>query len=152
MLVFFASGPLYVFCWEDDLFFLYRLEFPELAQVDYITTTEPFTPELTKRISKEYAIPKQRMYMAAFSDKFPFTYTEMGGIRLIASQQSSKFQARPSLTQPQSSEQASVHVEVTSRDTDGQGVANGNTGASPGGSPVPLLEGEKKKTFNLDNV
>ena len=74
-----------------------RLEFPELAQIDYVTAEEEFTPEFTKRIAKEYQIPKQRMYMAAFSDKFPFSYSELGGIRLIAAQAPGTFQPYPTM-------------------------------------------------------
>jgi len=72
-----------------------RREFPELCQIDYITAEEEFTPDFTRRVSIQYSIPKQRMYMAAFSDKFPFTYTELGGIRLIAAQTPFQFQSKP---------------------------------------------------------
>jgi len=72
-----------------------RLEFPELAQIDYVTSCEEFTPAFTKNISVQYKIPKQRMYMAAFSNKFPFTYTDLGGIRLIAAHKAPIFKPKP---------------------------------------------------------
>lgn len=70
-------------------------EFPELAQIDFCTANDDFTPDFVKKIAMEYKIPKQHMYMGAFSDKFPFTYTELGGIRLIASCNPKRFQERP---------------------------------------------------------
>jgi len=137
---------IFVTCQPDDakaerpvVYDVLRLEFPQLAQVDYITSEEKFTPEFTKWVSEEYKIPKQRMYMGAFSDKFPHTYTEMGGIRLIAAHKAPQFQGKPADATMVANPLATPEVkDARIEPPEKPSAVNPTSNGSPS-SPTPLL-------------
>ncbi|SDQ73144.1 APC family permease [Flagellimonas zhangzhouensis] len=57
-------------------------EYPEI-KVDYIQLHGEFTPQLIKKLSEEWNIPINFMFIGSPSDKFPYPLQELGGVRLI---------------------------------------------------------------------
>ncbi|MEZ4810832.1 MAG: APC family permease [Allomuricauda sp.] len=57
-------------------------EYPEI-KVEYVQLHGKFTPNLIKKLSKEWDIPINFMFIGSPSDKFPFPLQELGGVRLI---------------------------------------------------------------------
>lgn len=58
--------------------------FPDM-QMDYVAVVGTFGPKLVHKVSRELKIPTTFMFMSPFGDKFPYTFTELGGLRLITS-------------------------------------------------------------------
>lgn len=57
-------------------------EYPEI-KVDYIQMHGEFTPKLIKKLSEQWNIPINFMFIGSPSDKFPYPLQELGGVRLI---------------------------------------------------------------------
>ncbi|GLU44675.1 APC family permease [Allomuricauda sp. NBRC 101325] len=57
-------------------------EYPEI-KVDYIQLHGEFTPVLIKKLSEDWNIPINFMFIGSPSDKFPYPLQELGGVRLI---------------------------------------------------------------------
>ncbi|WP_324672758.1 APC family permease [Hymenobacter sp. GOD-10R] len=51
--------------------------------VDFVTMRDTFGPELIDRLSKEWQIPKNFMFIGSPGDHFPYQISELGGVRLI---------------------------------------------------------------------
>ncbi|MBL0026627.1 MAG: APC family permease [Saprospiraceae bacterium] len=56
--------------------------YPDI-KVEYVTLVGKFTPEMVEKLSDEWKIPKNFMFISAPSAKFPFEVSEFGGVRLI---------------------------------------------------------------------
>jgi len=56
--------------------------FPEL-RLDYVACTGVFGPAMVRQVSRELHVPTTFMFMGSFNEDFPFTFTELGGLRLI---------------------------------------------------------------------
>jgi len=56
--------------------------FPEV-RVDYVVVIGEFGPSMVRHVSRELHVPATFMFMGTFNDDFPFTFTELGGLRLI---------------------------------------------------------------------
>jgi len=57
-------------------------EYPEI-KIEYIQLHGKFTPQLIKKLSAEWNIPINFMFIGSPSDKFPYPLQELGGVRLI---------------------------------------------------------------------
>ncbi|KAB7530821.1 amino acid permease [Flagellimonas olearia] len=57
-------------------------EYPEI-KVEYIQLHGTFTPSLIKKLSVEWDIPINFMFIGSPSEKFPYPLQELGGVRLI---------------------------------------------------------------------
>ncbi len=57
-------------------------EYPEI-NVDFVVVKGKFTPALIRKLSKEWNIPINFMFIGSPSDKFPYKIEELGGVRLI---------------------------------------------------------------------
>jgi amino acid transporter len=57
-------------------------EYPEI-DVDFVVVKGKFSPDLIKKLSKEWNIPINFMFIGSPSDKFPYKIEELGGVRLI---------------------------------------------------------------------
>jgi len=57
-------------------------EYPEI-KVEYIQLHGTFTPSLIKKLSMEWDIPINFMFIGSPSEKFPYPLQELGGVRLI---------------------------------------------------------------------
>jgi len=57
-------------------------EYPEI-KVEYIQLHGEFTPALIKKLSTEWNIPINFMFIGSPSDRFPYPLQELGGVRLI---------------------------------------------------------------------
>jgi amino acid transporter len=57
-------------------------EYPEI-KVEYIQLHGEFTPKLIKKLSTEWGIPINFMFIGSPSDRFPYPLQELGGVRLI---------------------------------------------------------------------
>lgn len=66
---------------EKDVEFLNR-EYPQI-QIEFIKLFGEFTPELLKRLSQEWNIPINFMFIGSPGDHFPYRVEELGGVRLI---------------------------------------------------------------------
>ena len=51
--------------------------------IEFIQLTGTFSPELVRKLSKEWKIPINFMFIASPGDKFPYKLAELGGVRLI---------------------------------------------------------------------
>jgi amino acid transporter len=57
-------------------------EYP-LIKIDFIELDDHFGPELINRLSKEWKIPINFMFIGSPGDRFPYKIEELGGVRLI---------------------------------------------------------------------
>lgn len=64
-----------------DIEFLDR-EYPEI-DIEFVTIHDKFGPELIQRLSKEWKIPVNFMFIGSPGDKFPYRIEQLGGVRLI---------------------------------------------------------------------
>ncbi|GAA4368333.1 hypothetical protein GCM10023185_41000 [Hymenobacter saemangeumensis] len=55
----------------------------EQVVVDFVTMDGKFGPELIDRLSQEWNIPKNFMFIGSPGDRFPYQISELGGVRLI---------------------------------------------------------------------
>lgn len=56
--------------------------YPDI-DIDFIEIEGQFGPEMIDRLSKEWEIPKNFMFIGAPGNKFPYHVSELGGVRLI---------------------------------------------------------------------
>jgi len=56
--------------------------YPEI-KIEFIELHGTFNPELIKKLSEEWKIPINFMFIASPGNKFPFKVSELGGVRLI---------------------------------------------------------------------
>jgi len=56
--------------------------YPEI-DIEFIQLKGEFTPQLIEKLSKEWRIPINFMFIASPGDKFPYKVSELGGVRLI---------------------------------------------------------------------
>jgi len=56
--------------------------YPEI-DIDFVEIEGEFGPELIERLSQEWGIPKNFMFIGAPGNKFPYHVSELGGVRLI---------------------------------------------------------------------
>jgi hypothetical protein len=66
---------------QGDIEFLDR-EYPEI-DIDFVVIHDTFGPELIKRLSSEWKIPINFMFIGSPGDKFPYRIEQLGGVRLI---------------------------------------------------------------------
>ncbi|HFC47201.1 MAG TPA: amino acid permease, partial [Dissulfuribacter thermophilus] len=66
---------------ERDLEFLNR-EYPEI-DIEFVKLKGKFGPELIRKLSKEWNIPINFMFIGSPGDRFPYSIEELGGVRLI---------------------------------------------------------------------
>lgn len=64
-----------------DIEFLGR-EYPEI-DIDFKVIHDKFGPELIKRLSEEWKVPVNFMFIGSPGDRFPYGIDELGGVRLI---------------------------------------------------------------------
>ncbi len=64
-----------------DIEFLER-EYPEFA-IEFITIKGEFGPELIHKLSNQWKIPVNFMFIGSPGDRFPYRVEELGGVRLI---------------------------------------------------------------------
>jgi hypothetical protein len=57
-------------------------EYPEI-KIEFIELNESFSPKLIKKLSKEWNIPINFMFIGSPGDRFPYRIEELGGVRLI---------------------------------------------------------------------
>ncbi|EPR72347.1 hypothetical protein ADIWIN_2517 [Winogradskyella psychrotolerans RS-3] len=57
-------------------------EYPSI-KIDFIEVDDYFGPELINRLSNEWSIPINFMFMGSPGDHFPYKLQELGGVRLI---------------------------------------------------------------------
>jgi amino acid transporter len=55
----------------------------EQIEVDFVTLEGKFGPELIDKLSEEWQIPKNFMFIGSPGDQFPYHISELGGVRLI---------------------------------------------------------------------
>lgn len=65
----------------EEIDFLNR-EYPDIS-IDFKIVRDTFTPALIKRLSNEWNIPINFMFIGSPSEKFPYRIEELGGVRLI---------------------------------------------------------------------
>ena len=51
--------------------------------VDFVEMSGVFGPELVHRLSHEWKIPTNFMFIGSPSDRFPYRVADLGGVRLI---------------------------------------------------------------------
>lgn len=56
--------------------------YPDI-DIDFVEIEGHFGPEIIDKLSKEWDIPKNFMFIGAPGDKFPYHVSELGGVRLI---------------------------------------------------------------------
>ncbi len=56
--------------------------YPEI-KIEFVQLTGEFNPELINKLSQEWSIPINFMFIASPGDKFPYRVSELGGVRLI---------------------------------------------------------------------
>jgi len=56
--------------------------YPDI-DIDFIEIEGQFGPEMIDRLSQEWDIPKNFMFIGAPGNKFPYHVSELGGVRLI---------------------------------------------------------------------
>ena len=66
---------------ESDMEVLDR-EFPEI-EVEFIKMEGKFTPSLIRKLSKQWDIPINFMFIGSPGDHFPYRVEDLGGVRLI---------------------------------------------------------------------
>jgi len=66
---------------RSDILVLDRA-YPDI-DIDFVEIEGEFGPELIERLSQEWGIPKNFMFIGAPGDKFPYHVSELGGVRLI---------------------------------------------------------------------
>jgi hypothetical protein len=66
---------------EKDVEFLDK-EYPEIS-VELVKVYGKFTPALVQKLSKEWGIPINFMFIGSPGDHFPYRIEELGGVRLI---------------------------------------------------------------------
>ncbi len=66
---------------EKDLEFLDR-EYPEI-DIEFVKIKGKFGPELIQKLSKQWGIPVNFMFIGSPGDRFPYRIEELGGVRLI---------------------------------------------------------------------
>lgn len=66
---------------EHDIEVLDRA-YPEI-KIDYIALQGEFGPALISRLSAEWKIPMNFMFIGSPGDRFPYRIEELGGVRLI---------------------------------------------------------------------
>jgi Amino acid permease len=66
---------------SHDLAFLDEV-YPEI-KIEFITVHGVFGPELIERLSRDWGIPKNYMFIGSPSGRFPYRISELGGVRLI---------------------------------------------------------------------
>ena len=54
-----------------------------MIDIEFIEITGEFTPDLIEKLSKEWGIPKNFMFIASPSDRFSYRVSDLGGVRLI---------------------------------------------------------------------
>jgi len=64
-----------------DIEFLDR-EYPDI-HIDYIEVVDTFGPKLIQKLSKQWNIPVNFMFIGSPGDRFPYRIEELGGVRLI---------------------------------------------------------------------
>jgi len=64
-----------------DIEFLDR-EYPEI-DIDFVVIHDTFGPKLINKLSKEWDIPVNFMFIGSPGDKFPYRIEQLGGVRLI---------------------------------------------------------------------
>jgi hypothetical protein len=52
-------------------------------KIDFIELDDQFGPQLINRLSKEWKIPINFMFIGSPGDRFPFKVEDLGGVRLI---------------------------------------------------------------------
>ena len=57
-------------------------EYPEI-KIDFIELNEEFSPELINKLSSEWGIPINFMFIGSPGDHFPYKIEQLGGVRLI---------------------------------------------------------------------
>ena len=57
-------------------------EYPEI-DIEFVVVEADFTPELIKKLSNEWNIPINFMFIGSPSNRFPYKIEELGGVRLI---------------------------------------------------------------------
>lgn len=65
----------------EDLAFLDEV-YPEI-KIEFVAVQGTFNPELIERLSQEWRIPKNYMFIGSPSGRFPYRIAELGGVRLI---------------------------------------------------------------------
>jgi amino acid transporter len=66
---------------QQEMDFLDR-EYPKI-DVEFIVIEGEFSPQLIEKLSKEWDIPINFMFIGSPGDKFPYKIEDMGGVRLI---------------------------------------------------------------------
>ncbi len=66
---------------KNDLEFLDEA-YPSI-DIDFVVLEDQFGPQLIDRLSREWKIPKNFMFIGSPGDHFPYGLAEMGGVRLI---------------------------------------------------------------------
>jgi amino acid transporter len=66
---------------KGDLEFLDR-QYPEIA-IEFVHLHGRFGPDLIKKLSREWNIPPNFMFIGSPGDRFPYRIEELGGVRLI---------------------------------------------------------------------
>ncbi|PLW97357.1 MAG: amino acid permease [Marinilabiliales bacterium] len=66
---------------KRDIDFLNK-EYPEIS-IEFKSLNGKFTPELVRKLSKEWDIPINFMFIGSPGDHFPYRIEELGGVRLI---------------------------------------------------------------------
>ncbi len=66
---------------KKDIEFLDR-EYPEI-DIEFVEVKGKFTPALVRKLSKEWQIPINFMFIGSPGDHFPYRIEELGGVRLI---------------------------------------------------------------------
>ncbi len=56
--------------------------YPDI-KMEYITIIGEFGPELIEKLSKEWNVPKNFMFISSPGEKFSYRVEELGGVRLI---------------------------------------------------------------------
>ncbi len=57
-------------------------EYPDI-DIEFVPVYDDFGPELIKKLSKEWKIPINFMFIGSPDEKFPYRLEELGGVRLI---------------------------------------------------------------------
>ena len=55
----------------------------EQIRIDFVAMPGHFGPELIDRLSREWNVPKNFMFIGSPGDRFPYQISELGGVRLI---------------------------------------------------------------------
>ncbi len=66
---------------QADIDFLDR-EYPDI-DIEFVKIKGTFSPELIKKLSRQWHIPINFMFIGSPGDRFPYKISELGGVRLI---------------------------------------------------------------------